>query len=640
MHVAEANVDPSEAAAVFGEGGGSAGYALLDPAHGCAGLFFPGNRLKSVRFFAIFVMALMLLAPCLAFGGADAEPCPEDGAASVWTSPKKSVIGERLKLMVVTADGPVSELRVFAPSGEELTLAVDRRGGPPWSAAFSIDRLVPGVYRIEAWRQGEAIACRCVTVDDNAEAGSERAGAEWDRRHEALYAAWIERLFDAPIEENPTYPSLEPILRDPERNFLHGHLGQGEDEKLPAVPDCADLPYFLRAYFAWKLGLPMALRACDRGTSDRPPRCGAAIVDQRFSAEPAPASAFTELSRRLINTVHSGNMRTALEDDNTDFYPVALERENLWPGTIYADPYGHVLVITKWVPQTEDRGGLLLAVDAQPDNSVGRKRFWEGTFLFGDDVKSAGPGFKAFRPLARDGQGSLRLLTNADLAKQPVVAPYSVEQADLSAEDFYARMTRLINPLGLDAEKAYDAVIDALVEQLETRVHAVENGEKFMRRHPRTVIQMPKGHSIFETVGPWEDYATPSRDMRLLIAMDVLMRFPERIVRHPELFALAERSPETVREEIERRHRARIQERQIAYTRSDGSTWGLTVADVLARRSAFEMAYNPNDCPEFRWGAAAGTTEYATCTRRAPAAQRNRMEQYRHWFRETRRPPR
>ena len=70
----------------------------------------------------------------------------------------------------------------------------------------------------------------------------------------------------------------------------------------------------------------------------------------------------------------------------------------LRPGVIYADPYGHVMVVVKWVDQTADKGGLLLAVDGQPDTSIGRKRFWEGTFLFNNEAKSAGPGFKAFRP--------------------------------------------------------------------------------------------------------------------------------------------------------------------------------------------------------------------------------------------------
>ena len=65
------------------------------------------------------------------------------------------------------------------------------------------------------------------------------------------------------------------------------------------------------------------------------------------------------------------------------------------------------MVVVKWVDQTADKGGLLLAVDGQPDTSIGRKRFWEGTFLFANDVKSAGPGFKAFRPLVRGADGKL-----------------------------------------------------------------------------------------------------------------------------------------------------------------------------------------------------------------------------------------
>jgi hypothetical protein len=52
------------------------------------------------------------------------------------------------------------------------------------------------------------------------------------------------------------------------------------------------------------------------------------------------------------------------------------------------------------------------------------------------------------------------------------------------------------------------------------------------------------------------------------------------------------------------------------------------------------MAYDPNDCVEVRWGAAPGSAEAATCHRAAPAEQRARMERYREWFRERRRPPR
>jgi hypothetical protein len=43
---------------------------------------------------------------------------------------------------------------------------------------------------------------------------------------------------------------LHEVVRDPSRNFLFNHLGLNEDAKIYLRPDCADLPYTLRAYFA------------------------------------------------------------------------------------------------------------------------------------------------------------------------------------------------------------------------------------------------------------------------------------------------------------------------------------------------------------------------------------------------------
>jgi hypothetical protein len=151
---------------------------------------------------------------------------------------------------------------------------------------------------------------------------------------------------------------------------------------------------------------------------------------------------------------------------------------------------------------------------------------------------------------------------------------------------------------------------------------------------------MPSGSAIFETVGPWEDYSTPSRDMRLLIAMGVLADLPGRIRRHPELYLLRGEGATVAAERIERLHDREIRKHFITYTRSDGSPWRLSLAEIYRRRPALEIAYNPNDCVERRWGAAPGTPEFTTCRRRAPAEQLSRMENYRPWFRETRRPPR
>jgi hypothetical protein len=80
--------------------------------------------------------------------------------------------------------------------------------------------------------------------------------------------------------------------------------------------------------------------------------------------------------------------------------------------------------------------------------------------------------------------------------------------------------------------------------------------------------------------------------------------------------------------------------RKFSYPRTDGSAWTLALKDVAERAVDLEMAYNPNDCVELRWGAAAKSDETTTCKRAAPAAQRAKMTKYRVWFHERRRPPR
>jgi hypothetical protein len=95
-----------------------------------------------------------------------------------------------------------------------------------------------------------------------------------------------------------------------------------------------------------------------------------------------------------------------------------------------------------------------------------------------------------------------------------------------------------------------------------------------------------------------------------------------------------------VKAELQRVLTSELATRQFSYPRSDGSTWALTLRDVIDRAADLEMAYNPNDCVELRWGAPAKGDEASTCKRYAPAAQREKMSRYRAWFHERRRPPR
>jgi hypothetical protein len=584
--------------------------------------------------------------------------CEDGAAATIWISPETPVAGAPLRVLAVADSGGAGELAITGADGKRAALAAERRGTAPASLSAEVPAPRAGRARVTWTRGDRVVACREVEVLARAPKPERPADAKvvweskraWDRRLEDFYSAWIERLFDAPPDKSVDFRPLHQALRDPSRNFLYGYLGLAEDDPknkaaVPATPDCADLPFYLRAYFAWKLGLPVGFHDCDRGTDARPPRC-----TSFYSNEDAPEGKNTKETlprvkaflRQMSNRVQSGSARTALDDEKTDYYPLKLDRKSLRPGVVYADPYGHVMMIVKWVEQTKDHGGLLLAVDGQPDTSVGRKRFWEGTFLFTNDTKSAGPGFKAFRPLAHAEGGPLAPMTNSAIggAQDAGHAPYSGEQGKLAQDEFYARMGKLINPSGLDPVAAYSETLDALVEQMQVRVGSVDNGEKYMRENSNPVVPMPEGAKIFETTGAWEDYATPSRDMRLIIAMNVLLALPDRIVRHPELYNLGGRKPEAARDELRKLHAQRVAERGIEYKRSDGSTQKLTVADLLARKAALEIAYNPNDCVETRWGAAPGSPEASTCQRHSPADQQARMAEVRSWFHDAKRPPR
>jgi hypothetical protein len=297
-------------------------------------------------------------------------------------------------------------------------------------------------------------------------------------------------------------------------------------------------------------------------------------------------------------------------------------------------------MITRRVPQADDAAGVIFAADAQPDGTVAIKRFWRGNFLFAQDPALGSAGFKRFRPIVRENNGALRRLTNAEIAKNPQYADFSLDPSKLRVEAFYDRMDDVMSPEPLDPLRAMKEAITALDEQVKVRVTSVENGRKFQNTGHGEAA-MPDGAAIFETTGPWEDFSTPSRDLRLLIAIDVVRGFPDRVARRPERYAMPkDRSVADVKAELQSVLASELAARKFTYPRSDGSPWTLALKDVLDRTGALEMAYNPNDCVELRWGAPDNSDEASTCKRHAPGAQRAKMTKYRPWFHERRRPPR
>jgi hypothetical protein len=662
------------------------------------------------RRFAAALALLLIVGACFVFlfpaKRAQAEGlsgvCEAGADLAVLPSPISPWKGAPLRVMFAAEKPLGDELSLIAPDGTVAAKSTDMEGGPPyfwvaevaspaagrWYATLTLAHTLAGCNRIV--REID-VSAQKPPVPHAAEGSVWQIRNAWNRATENLYSAWIAKLFDAPLDSELSWKAWHEALRNRSRNFLFNYLGLGEDNvALGLRPDCADFVYFLRAYFAFKMGLPFGYSNCSRGTGGAPPKCYqwfdiahpevtrpapppeqiSASVAPAPSAEPAPAQipalaqlfsqpqsepqpqrapppinppppkhlglvpSFGEYLRAVGDVVHSGSVRTSARDDNTDFYTVPLTQETLRPGTVYADPYGHVMMLVRRVPEAGGAAGIFLAVDAEPDGTVTRKRFWRGNFLFVHEPALGSPGFKHFRPIVREQSGVLRRLTNAEIAKDPRYGDFSLEQSQLRLEDFYDRMDDVMSPEPLDPLRAMEDAIASLEEQVKTRVTAVENGRKWQNTG-RGDASMPDGASIFETNGAWEDFATPARDFRALIAIDVVRGFPDHVARRPERYAMpAGKSVADVTAELKVMLASELAAHKFSYTRSDGSTWTLSLKDVIDRAADLEMAYNLNDCVEVRWGAPEGSDEASTCKRHAPAAQRAKMLEYRAWFHE------
>jgi NlpC/P60 family len=650
--------------------------------------------------------------------------CRDSESAALYALPELPNQTQRLRVVSVLNDDPgPAELTLVDPDGQRLRPSLVRLGGPPYGQVATVDSPKRGRWKAVLADGDNVIACQNVHVGARRpEPNEPDAGPIWKPKHkwnkanENLYALFVERLFDYELAEDRVWSNLHALLRDKDRNLLFDYRGLGEDDALELVPDCADLPYALRSYFAWKMRLPFGYRRCTRGRAGKPPNCDEpGASDNLMSRLELPGKGGRMLPRddieafelflntQLRSAVHSSSGRTLPEDELTDLYPVALTRKSLKPGTVFADPYGHFLVLADWIPQGPDGYGILVGADAQPDGTIGQRRFWRGTFLFDPDTSSGGAGFKAFRPrsfveepvsvevevdaraaanaekaagfddAARPGAaafeksalatplpeetaaaerrapgthlvsvqhvGFLEQVDNDELRRSTKYNRLSLQQYQGSADDFYARVEALINPRPLEPKTMQRALIDALYEAVTRRVVSVANGEKWAAEHPGEVIAMPEGDGIFLSAGPWEDFSTPSRDLRLLIAIDTVKGFSRVVRSHPERYGLDAAAAGANADALDADLNAALAAKTFSILRSDGSEQRLSLRDVIERAPDFETAYNPNDCVEVRWGAREGSSEMATCRRRAPDAQRAQMASYRGWFATRQRPP-
>ena len=245
---------------------------------------FPGRRfaaamtalsLTTGAFFVVLFSAV----------GARAETCEDAAGLAVLSSPFAPWKGAPLRVIFTTEKPLDGEFALIAPDGSVAVKSHDRLDGPPYVWFAEVASPAAGTWHATLTRDNAPAECGKITRDiavrdaKPAPPGATPGSlwplhASWNRATENLFSAWIEKLFDAPLNTEPSWPALYNVLRDKSRNVLFNSLGLGEDEVPMALkPDCTDMVYYLRAYFAFKMGLPFGYTKCSRGGGGKPPKC-------------------------------------------------------------------------------------------------------------------------------------------------------------------------------------------------------------------------------------------------------------------------------------------------------------------------------------------------------------------------------
>ena len=265
------------------------------------------------------------------------KDCQDSLDVAIFTSPRRAQTRQTLSIMVASeTDFPDGKIFARRPGGSIEELPAWQSSGEPYGWVSRVDAPEAGTWRVVLATGTTVHACQTVYVRKRAGRAPKITPEEdpvwdsrlrWERDTENLFSIWVEHLFDVPASLEPTWRPLHVVLRQPERNLLHNHwnLREDTDRGLRLRPDCADFPYFLRGYFAWKWRLPFAFRPCRRGTRNRAPTCGDLYSNLTPASTEFRTTSFEHFIRRECGgRVHSSSGRTLPMAEKSDYYPCLL----------------------------------------------------------------------------------------------------------------------------------------------------------------------------------------------------------------------------------------------------------------------------------------------------------------------------
>jgi hypothetical protein len=377
------------------------------------------------------------------------------------------------------------------------------------------------------------------------------------------------------------------------------------------LSDCADLPFALRAYFAWMENLPFDY--VNKVVPD--PKNGKDVKDIRYTKHGNKPYRHRKIvkgyrydgpneMRAIVNSVSTAMYRIHYKYVN-DFYPIKITSEHIIPGTVLYDSSGHAGII-----YAIEADGRIRMMDAHPDQSITRIVFGK---KFTRSNPARGAGFKNWRP-----EGNMKATKRLNGFSDEIFGSYfEVNGRRLNYHDFVrARLSGgnlTFNPI-VELKSMLEETCSNIADRV-TAVQAAVNKKVNLKRHPN---KLPA--NIYGTHGEWESYSSPSRDARLRAGIIEMKNDVERFL---EMFAdgSSRIKYKAVRTKTSRKYcsnssaascylasslketydkMAKSRACKFSYKKTNGRKRSFDLHHVM--NNLFALSFDPYHCIEYRWG--------------------------------------
>ncbi len=460
----------------------------------------------------------------------------------------------------------------------------------------------------------------CITAPSAARAASDGSWritkTEWTETDEKGFGEFVRAIAESGCS------TTAECMRGPANPYRSSDPGS-----LEFHADCAKWVYMLRAYYAWKNGLPFSYvnSIAGRGTDFRFNGTGNRPNSRRDLVDRGGGLPAVSILAEIHDHVSSATYRIDASQPGPvlpDFYSPKIQPDSIRAGTAIYDINGHVAIV-----YAVESDGRVRYMSADPDYTVTRSVYGA---QFGQSQASLGGGFKNFRPLKLVGAtqkngayvgGRIMVALNSE------IPDFSLEQYRGTGPDANGDGTDTLfqyrdAPVGLfeyvrgslsGGTYTFDPVYE-LKQGMDTLCHALQERGHYVDAAIQAGIDKKSepallpGNVYASDNDEWEAYATPSRDASLKnsfaqLYVDIMKFVFRSQSRDPSATA-------SLKSKLQEAYDEKAKSCTVTYTNSANTSVTFGFDDAVRR--LFTMSFDPYHCIERRWGATS-ESELSNC---------------------------